>query len=161
MESQNLLNLVTISISTILSIGGIVLSFWFYKESNKQNKETSLMQADIRNAVEKLEQLYNRTYTDTFGTLKTQIDAMQKHIFTSSVGNTNVSEPNKVRLYVLGFITQREETSIEDLCDQIPDFKQSEITEIIYAFHRERLIDFDGEKIIYINRNPTNGAGNI
>ena len=57
MDSQVTLNIVTICISTILSIGAILLSIWFYRESNKQNKETALMQTDIKNAIEKLEQL--------------------------------------------------------------------------------------------------------
>jgi flagellar basal body-associated protein FliL len=63
MDVQNLLSIVFILISTVLSVGAIVLSFWFYKESTKQNKETALMQSDIKNAIEKVEQLYNRTYT--------------------------------------------------------------------------------------------------
>ena len=58
MNSQDTLNIVTISISTILSVGAIILSIWFYRESNKQNNETALMQADIKNAIQKLEQLY-------------------------------------------------------------------------------------------------------
>lgn len=77
------------------------MSIWFYRESNKQNKETALMQIDINNAIQKLEYLYERTYTDTFGVLKTQLDAMQKHIFTSSVGETNTSEPNNLRFMLL------------------------------------------------------------
>jgi hypothetical protein len=52
MDTQELLNIVTIAISTILSVGAILLSLWFYKESNKQNKETALMQIDIKNAID-------------------------------------------------------------------------------------------------------------
>ncbi len=36
MDSQVTLNIVTITISTILSVGAILLSLWFYRESNKQ-----------------------------------------------------------------------------------------------------------------------------
>ena len=156
MESQELLNIVTITISTILSVGAILLSIWFYRESNKQNKETALMQIDIKNAIEKLEQLYNRTYTDTFGALKTQLDAMQRHIFTSSVGDTNTSEPNNLRFYVLGCITERTELTIEDLCTQVTGFKKTEITETVYKIHREGLVNFDGNKIEYIKPNVSN-----
>lgn len=160
MDSQEILNIITICISTILSVGGIILSIWFYRESNKQNKDTALMQADIKNAVEKLEQLYNRSYTDTFGALKTQIDAMQKHIFSSSVGNTNSSEPDKVRIYVLGMITQHHDILIDDLCSQISDFKKNEVVEAIYTFHREGLVEFNGQRIIYLNKNSF-GDGSI
>ncbi len=160
MESQELLNVVTISVSTILSVGAIALSIWFYRESNKQNKETSLLQTEIKNAVEKLEQLYNRTYTDTFGALKTQLDAMQKHIFTSSVGDTNASEPNNLRLYVLGCITEKNQLSIDDLCTEVKGFNKTEITSTVYKIHRDGLVSFDGEKIMYCKpRNTTSIAG--
>jgi len=150
MDTQVILNIVTICISTILSIGGILLSIWFYRESNKQNKETSLMQTNIKNAIEKLEELYDRTYTDTFGALKTQLDAMQKHIFTSSVGETNNSEPNNLRFYIIGYISDKTHSSIDDLCSEVKGFKKTEITEIVYSIHREGLIEFDGNNIKYL-----------
>lgn len=153
MDSQIILNIITICISTILSVGGIILSIWFYRESNKQNKETSLMQTDIKNAVEKLEHLYNRTYTDTFGALKTQLDAMQKHIFTSSVGETNISEPNNLRFSIIGCITDKSSLSIDELCTTVKGFKKSEITEIVYKIHREGLVEFDGNNIKYLKVN--------
>jgi hypothetical protein len=152
MNPQDLLNIVTISISTILSVGAIILSIWFYKESNKQNKETALMQGDIKNAISKFEQLYDRTYTDTFGALKTQMDAMQKHIFTSTVGNTNTSEPNQLRFSVLGCITEKLTLTIDELCKSMTGFKRAEITETIYTFHREKIVDFDGTTIKYLKK---------
>ena len=150
MDSQVLLNIVTICISTILSVGAILLSIWFYRESNKQNKETAIMQTDIKNAIERLEQLYNKTYTDTFGVLKTQLSAMQKHIFTSSVGEIGTNEPNNLRFYVLGCITEKIEISIEELCSQISTFEKSEIKDAVYKFHQEGIINFDGKQIRYI-----------
>lgn len=150
MDTQVLLNIVTITISTILSVGAILLSLWFYRESNKQNKETALLQTDIKNAIEKLEQLYNRTYTDTFGALKTQLDAMQKHIFHSSVGDTNISEPNNLRFSILGCVTEQTDLTIEDLCTKVKGFKTSEIAETVYKFHREGIVSFDGNNIKYL-----------
>jgi hypothetical protein len=164
MTSQDLLNIITISISTILSVGAIILSIWFYRESNKQNKETSLMQTDIRNAVEKLEQLYDRTYTDTFGTLKTQIDAMQKHIFSSSVGNTNESKPDNLRFSILGCVTEKTKITIDELCQTINGYTQTEITQTVYKFHREGLVNFDGTTIQNISisdYNHSEGQGQI
>ena len=108
------------------------------------------MQIDIRNAIEKLEHLYDRTYTDTFGALKNQMDAMQKHIFNSSVGNTNASEPNQLRFVVLGYVTDKNNITIDDLCKCITNFKQADITETIYTFHREKIVDFDGTNITYL-----------
>ena len=146
----------------MLIIGAILLSIWFYRESNKQNKETALMQTDIKNAIEKLEQLYDRTYTDTFGALKTQLDAMQKHIFTSSVGETNISEPDNLRFYVIGCVTDKTNLSIDELCNEVKGFKKTEITETVYSIHREGLVDFDGKNIKYLkleNNQPVIGQG--
>ncbi|MFN0293128.1 hypothetical protein [Pedobacter helvus] len=157
MSPQDLLNIVTISISTILSVGAIILSIWFYRESNKQNKETGLMQVDIRNAISKLEHLYDRTFTDTFGALKNQMDAMQKHIFTSSVGDTNASEPNQLRFSILGCVTEKNVMSIDELCKNMTGFKRTEITETVYSFHRDKIVDFDGTTIKYLKKNEVTG----
>ncbi|MEO9964450.1 MAG: hypothetical protein ABJF11_01605 [Reichenbachiella sp.] len=159
MGTQEILNIVTISISTILSIGAILLSIWFYRESNKQNKETALMQVDIKNAIEKLDQLYNRTYTDTFGALKTQLDAMQRHIFNSSVGDTNTSEPNNLRFSVIGCITEKTIITIDDLCNQVSNYNETQIKETVYKIHQEGLVSFDGSKIEYIKPSISKIAG--
>ncbi len=82
MTPQDILNITNVVVSLTLSIGAIALSIFFYRESNKQNKETALIQTEIKNAVRNLEILHDRTYTDTFGALKTQLDAMQKYIFS-------------------------------------------------------------------------------
>ncbi len=150
MDSQALLNIVTISISTILSVGAIVISIVFYKESNKQNKETALIQGEIKNAIQKIEKLYDRTYTDTFDALKTQLNAMQKYIFSSTVGDSNISEPNELRFYILGYITQKSDLTIDELCTNIKGFKREEIMEIVYLIHSEGLISFDGKNLKYI-----------
>ena len=150
MDAQNLLSIVSITISVVLSVGAIILSLWFYKESTTQNKETALIQSDIKTAIEKLEQLYNRTYTDTFGVLKTQMDSMQKHIFSSSVGNTNTSEPNQLRFAVLGCISDKKCLSKDELIKFLSNYKNSEITEMIYTFHKEQIISFDGTTIHYL-----------
>ncbi|OAV69900.1 hypothetical protein Barb4_01579 [Bacteroidales bacterium Barb4] len=147
MDSQTLLSIVSIAVSTILSVGAIALSLWFYKESNNQNKETSLLQTNIKNEVDKLDQLYRITYSDAFSALKTQLEAMQKHIFTSSVGGISIEEPDNLRFSVLGCITERRILTIEELCNQVRGFERTKITEMVSKFHEEGLIAFDGNKI--------------
>jgi len=161
MDAQNLLSIVSITISVVLSVGAIILSIWFYKESTKHNKETALIQSDIKNAIEKLEQLYNQTYTDTFGVLKTQMDSMQKHIFSSSVGNTNTSEPNQLRFAVLGCISDKKCLSKDELIRHLSNYKNSEITEMIYTFHKEQVIHFDGTTIQYLKENNNVKIGGV
>jgi hypothetical protein len=149
MDIGTVLSIVSIIVTAVLSVGAIVLSFWFYKESNKQNKETAIMQVEIKEAVTKLEKIYDRTYTDTFGALKTQMDAMQKFIFSSSVGDTNLSQHNKLRTFILGIVSQTETITIEDICSQMTDFKKDNILQSIYSIHHDGLIDFDGVIIKY------------
>ncbi len=160
MDSQVILNIVTICISTILSVGAIALSIWFYMKSNEQNRETALMQTEIRNAIQKLEQLYNRTYTDTFGALKTQLHAMQNHIFTSSVGDTETGEPSHLRFIILGCISERNTLSLDELCKEAKGYDQAEVEKLVYAFQREGVIKFDGQKINFLQRiEETSGSG--
>ncbi|WP_439185867.1 hypothetical protein [Carboxylicivirga taeanensis] len=160
MNSEAILSIVTISISTILSIGAIILSIWFYKESTSQNKETALMQTEMKNAVEKLEQLYNRTYTDTFGALKTQLSAMQKHIFTSSVGDTDNSEPNQLRFSILGCVTDKKSLTVDELCTHLKGFQKGEIIEMICEIQKDGIVDFNGTQInTIIKEQPVEGVG--
>lgn len=81
---------------------------------------------------------------------------MQKHIFTSSVGDTATREPNNLRFSVLGCITERKTLTLNELCTQVTGFRETEIQSIVYCFHREGLISFDGKIITYtktINQN--------
>ena len=136
-------------VGLVLGIGAIVLSFWFYRESNRQNKETAILNVEIREAVKKLEQLYDRTYTDTFAVLRNQMDAMQKHIFTTpTVGRTNAQEPDKVRMFVLGCVSQTDKMTIEELCDRMKDYDNTVVREMVYTIHREGIVAFDGKLIV-------------
>ncbi len=150
LDSNLILNIVSIVISTILSVGAIVLSFWFYRESNKQNKETTVMNVQIKESILKLEKLYDRVYTDTFGALRGQMDAMQKHIFSPSVGDTSVKQPNQLRMMVLGCVAQFDQITIEELYMQVTGFDKNKITETVYAFHQEGVISFDGKVVTRI-----------
>ena len=105
------------------------------------------MQVQIMDAVSKLEKIYDRTYTDTFGALKTQIDAMQKYIFSSTVGDTNVSEPKKIRFFILGVIHQFDTIDFDEICNQMTDFKKPDIIQSLYLIQQEGLIEFDGKII--------------
>jgi hypothetical protein len=151
MNSQDILSIVSITISTVLSVGAIILSFVFYKESNKQNKETSIIQTEIKNAITQLEKLLDRTYTDTFGALKNNMEFMQKHIINQSIGKTNISETNNnIRFSVLEVITEKQTITIDELCSKLTEFKKYEIQETVIQFHKERIVEFSGKVIKYL-----------
>lgn len=163
MDAQDILSIVSIVISSILSITAMILSIWFYRESTSQNKETALMQSEIKNSVNKLEQLSNRTYTDTFGALKTQLDVMQKHIFSDSVGITATSAPNNLRFSILGCMMEKTEVELEDLCKDLSGYETTEITQMVYSIHRDGLVEFDGKRLKYLigSRGSSEGQGEV
>jgi hypothetical protein len=75
---------------------------------------------------------------------------MQNHIFKSSVGETNTSEPDRLKFYILGYLSDKKETSLDKLCTESKGYNKTEITEIIYSFHREGIVNFDGQKVKYL-----------
>lgn len=157
MNTQDILSIVSIAISTILSVGAIILSIWFYYTGNKQNKDTALMQSDIRSAIDKLEKIHDRSYTDTFGAFRTQIDTMQKHIF-SSVGNTNTSQSSQLKYDILRYLSQNSRLEIQNLCQRFKT-EESIITEVVYELHKDKFVEFNGTSIKYIRQELPNTAG--
>lgn len=157
MDSTQILNIVTICISMILSLGAIILSFIFYQISNKQNKETALIQKDIKNAIDKLDKLYSVTFTDTFGALKNQMTAMQKHIFSSSVGDTNTTNSNNLRLLIFGCVSEKSPIEINELY-KIVEEDQTHIKDTVYQLHQEKMVLFDGKTIELLKSREGEGS---
>ncbi len=145
MDAQNLLAIISICVSTILSIGAIALSVVFFIYSNKQNKETAIIENNIKNSIDKLEGLYNRTYTDTFGALKTQLDAMQRHIFKEPI-STNA--PDDLIFELQGFIQKNKNTTIDKILTHFNSHSKDKICTILEKFNSRQIISFDG---YYIN----------
>jgi hypothetical protein len=91
---SDILAWVSLVSTVILSVGSICLSITFYRWSSKGNKETTEMQNKIKGSVENLQGLYDRTFEDIFDLVKSQMNAMQKHIF-KSVGETSEKIENE------------------------------------------------------------------
>ena len=85
--------------------------------------------------------------------MKAQFNAMQKHIFTSSIGETAISQPNNLRLSVIGCITEKTTLYIDELYTTVDGSKKKEIEKIVWQIHREGLVHFDGNQIKYLKSN--------
>jgi len=152
---------ITVNItSIILAIVSIGLSLYFFGVSYKANKETAQMSNDIKNSTSNLEKLFDRLYTDTFNMLKTQNDAMQRHIFKTvgDVGESTVKQD--VELTVISLIIQYRKITLDTLCKQIKNTTREKIEEIIAQQKSKGSIDYDGDLITFRNSNTSSSESN-
>ncbi|EFC7754796.1 hypothetical protein CS018_003468 [Escherichia coli] len=68
--------------SLILAVGAIWLSIVFYKMSDAASKETTTAAKDIKASVERLENLFDKLYSDTFSMMKDTVTDMRQHIWS-------------------------------------------------------------------------------
>ncbi|WP_430494081.1 hypothetical protein [Rossellomorea marisflavi] len=71
--------------SIVLGIVAIWLSVVFYKMSEKSSKEIEKSSNAIGSNVEKLDVLFNKMYSDTFGMVKDTVSDMRQHVYKDSV----------------------------------------------------------------------------
>ncbi|WP_345767470.1 hypothetical protein [Chryseobacterium endophyticum] len=97
----DLFNLIAAISSIILAIFALVLSIIFYKWSDKSNKEIVSVAQAIDNNTKKIENLFDRLYSDTFGIMKSNVEAMQRQLYDfktsegdSSLNNLEIIEEN-------------------------------------------------------------------
>jgi hypothetical protein len=91
----NTITLISSISSIVLAIVAIVISFVFYKWSDDANKEIQKLAINIDNNTKKIESLFGKFYSDTFGIMKSNVEAMQKSLFpaeNSSLGPQEILE---------------------------------------------------------------------
>ena len=89
--------------SLILAIIAIWLSFVFYKLSNQSADSTNKASSEIHESVGKLEQLFNKLYSDTFSMMRETVSNMQQHMWPdqasqASATDTEVQERTEKRI---------------------------------------------------------------
>ncbi len=78
--------------SLILAIIAIWLSFVFYRMGTHASESTNKASAEIHESVGKLEQLFNRMYSDTFTMMKDTVSNMQKHMWPEKMSDVTATE---------------------------------------------------------------------
>jgi hypothetical protein len=91
----NAITLISSISSIVLAVVAIVISFVFYKWSDDANKDIQKLTINIDYNTKKIESLFDKFYSDTFGIMKSNVEAMQKRLFpveNSSLGPQEVLE---------------------------------------------------------------------
>ena len=78
--------------SLILAIIAIWLSFVFYRMGTQASESTNKASAEVHESVGKLEQLFNRMYSDTFTMMKDTVANMQKHMWPEKMSDVTATE---------------------------------------------------------------------
>jgi hypothetical protein len=101
--------------SIILAILAIILSIVFYKWSDQSNKAISKVSVDIENNTKKLENLFDKLYSDTFNLMKSNVEALQKKAYQSEIisGDSGLSKIEQIEEIIFS-IVQRSKTENKD-----------------------------------------------
>src|SRR5690606_40579380 len=74
--------------SLVLAVGAIWLSIVFFKMSNEASKATTEAAKGIDASVKRLENLFDKLYSDTFSMMKDTVSDMRKHIWSGDGSGT-------------------------------------------------------------------------
>ena len=87
-----ILSIVSSIVSLLIGGFAIWLSVTFYKWSNKVSEDTREAAKGISASVDRLEVLFDRLYSDTFGMMKDTVSDMRKHIWSDGSNGIEVSD---------------------------------------------------------------------
>lgn len=137
--------------SIVISVVAFILSIYFFNHSLKTNKESEKIASDIKNSVSKLEDLFNKLYSDTFSMLKDQNNLMQQHFIktSTSLSNSNIEtklEPNQI---VISKIVEHRKLTVETLQKQCTTINNEQLIAIVKELQNKGSIDFDGDLICF------------
>lgn len=92
MTAIELISLIASIVSLVLGIGAIWLSVVFFKMSNEASKATTEASKGIDASVKRLENLFDKLYSDTFSMMKDTVSDMRKHIWNGGDSQTTDSK---------------------------------------------------------------------
>ena len=97
--------------SLILAIGAIWLSVVFFRMSDTASKATTEAAKDIAASVERLENLFDKLYSDTFSMMRDTVTDMRKHIWNNP--NAVANDKNEISEAVKTEIESRVKAALE------------------------------------------------
>jgi hypothetical protein len=107
-------------VGSLVSIALAGFAIWqasqFFRWSNSAQAETEKAARGIEASVRKLEDLFDRLYSDTFGMMRETVSDMRKHMWSSDSGDQEQSEKD-----VVAEIEKRTARNIEGLRDEVRD----------------------------------------
>jgi len=104
--------------SIILAVVSLILSILFYRWSDKSNNKTFEMSKGIENNTKKIEDLFDRFYSDTFGLMKSNYEAMQSSLFNgrASSGDSTFTEEEQIESIIMSLIVKSKISTRENVC---------------------------------------------
>jgi preprotein translocase subunit YajC len=140
-------------VSIILAVISLIFSILFYRWSEKSNKQTFELSKGIENNTKKIEGLFDRFYSDTFGLMKSNYEAMQSSIFNTPIssGDSSQTAEEQIESIIIALISKSKFLTRETVChffDQV--HPQKKLT------HKEINLKIDNlskNNSIYINGN--------
>lgn len=95
MTAIELVSLISSVVSLVLGIGAIWLSVVFFKMSNAASNATTEAAKGIDASVKRLENLFDKLYSDTFSMMKDTVSDMRKHIWSGNETPTDEIKNSK------------------------------------------------------------------
>ena len=140
-------------VSIILAILSLTFAILFYRWSEKSNKQTFELSKGIENNTKKIEDLFDRFYSDTFGLMKSNYEAMQSSIFNKNIssGDSGLTNEEQVETIITSLVAKSKILTREAVChffDKVypkRNLSHSEINGTIDALELK--------KIVFINKN--------
>jgi len=114
----DLFSLIAALTSIVLSIFSLVLAVTFYRWADKSNKEIVTVAQAIDSNTKKIENLFDRLYSDTFGIMKSNIEAMQKQLYDYkfSSGDSSLNEPELLEETIITIVAKSKVVTKESIC---------------------------------------------
>lgn len=149
----DLFNLIAALTSIILAIFALIFAVVFYRWSDKSNKEIVSVAQAIDSNTKKIENLFDKLYSDTFGIMKSNIEAMQKQLYDYRIssGDSSLKEPEILEEIIITIVAKSKVVTRESICVFIQRLHpKSNYNEATIFSAIERLVS-RGD--VYVNQN--------
>lgn len=132
MTAIELISLIASIVSLVLGIGAIWLSVVFFNMSNEASKATTEAAKGIDASVKRLENLFDKLYSDTFSMMKDTVSDMRKHIWNGGDLQSTPSQPSK------DSILEEADRKAEEKVAEVKKAMDAQLSEIL---DRQRVSD--------------------
>jgi hypothetical protein len=139
-------SLIASAFSIVLGIVAIWLSVLFYKMSEKSSKEIEKSSNAIGSNVQKLDVLFNKMYSDTFGMVKDTVSDMRQHVYKSDPPDTEDKVSTEIERKTQKIVDaaikelQDDRLSEEDV-EKLVNGIIKESTQVVQNFEQETIIN--------------------
>jgi len=121
----DIFSLISSIVSIVLAIVAIILSILFYRWSETSNKDSQRISAGIENNTKKIESLFDKFYSDTFGLMKSNYEAMQSKVLATPIssGDSAQTDQEQLETTISAIVLRVKIISIEGIVHSIENIK--------------------------------------